>query len=256
MRACRRKVGAARKLTAPPRPHHQIACMPCGGLHKAHWVCLRKWLRRSPTCPMCRWDLRLLLDEARNLGSSPLRLSSPRERELEEVVLHTTADAQESNFFHLGQQRSGGGNDSGLHPSEAGGGERRRSERSDSGRMSHATAAQFIGNRTTHARSSEAGPWQQVLEFTNMTPVQTLNTNDAHRSASASPARARRAFREACAIRELMARGEAELSRLGAAAAALASAAARFRPKRGVSASLTGAGETATPPESQGFEPA
>lgn len=38
-------------------PGEEVACMPCGGLHKAHWKCLREWLARSPTCPSCRWDL-------------------------------------------------------------------------------------------------------------------------------------------------------------------------------------------------------
>uniref|UniRef100_A0A7S3F300 RING-type domain-containing protein n=1 Tax=Haptolina ericina TaxID=156174 RepID=A0A7S3F300_9EUKA len=34
-----------------------VACMPCTGLHKAHWACLQGWLERAATCPTCRFSL-------------------------------------------------------------------------------------------------------------------------------------------------------------------------------------------------------
>mmetsp|Transcript_35736 Transcript_35736/g.78521 ORF Transcript_35736/g.78521 Transcript_35736/m.78521 type:complete len:226 (-) Transcript_35736:98-775(-) len=34
---------------------HDVACMPCDGLHKAHWACLKRWCDVSPSCPVCRW---------------------------------------------------------------------------------------------------------------------------------------------------------------------------------------------------------
>jgi len=43
----------------------EVACMPCSGLHKAHWHCLRQWLCRCPTCPTCRWDLSLSVAQAK-----------------------------------------------------------------------------------------------------------------------------------------------------------------------------------------------
>ena len=34
-----------------------VACMPCAGLHKSHWACIRRWLQERQTCPSCRWGL-------------------------------------------------------------------------------------------------------------------------------------------------------------------------------------------------------
>jgi len=31
--------------------------LPCSGTHKAHWACMRSWLRRATTCPECRFAL-------------------------------------------------------------------------------------------------------------------------------------------------------------------------------------------------------
>jgi len=35
----------------------EVACLPCGGLHKAHFTCLSGWLERAATCPSCRYAL-------------------------------------------------------------------------------------------------------------------------------------------------------------------------------------------------------
>mmetsp|Transcript_36350 Transcript_36350/g.100300 ORF Transcript_36350/g.100300 Transcript_36350/m.100300 type:complete len:336 (-) Transcript_36350:145-1152(-) len=35
----------------------ELVCMPCSGLHKAHWGCMASWLGRAATCPTCRFEL-------------------------------------------------------------------------------------------------------------------------------------------------------------------------------------------------------
>mmetsp|Transcript_16541 Transcript_16541/g.34939 ORF Transcript_16541/g.34939 Transcript_16541/m.34939 type:complete len:347 (-) Transcript_16541:202-1242(-) len=35
----------------------EIVCMPCLGLHKAHWGCMHRWLDGASTCPTCRYAL-------------------------------------------------------------------------------------------------------------------------------------------------------------------------------------------------------
>ena len=35
----------------------ELVCLPCDGLHKGHWRCLRRWLQGAHTCPQCRWSL-------------------------------------------------------------------------------------------------------------------------------------------------------------------------------------------------------
>jgi len=39
------------------RAGDEVACMPCAGLHKAHFACLNGWLERAATCPSCRYAL-------------------------------------------------------------------------------------------------------------------------------------------------------------------------------------------------------
>merc|ERR1711998_368254 len=34
-----------------------VACLPCAGLHKSHWHCIRRWLNSAHSCPSCRWGL-------------------------------------------------------------------------------------------------------------------------------------------------------------------------------------------------------
>ena len=35
----------------------EVVCMPCRGLHKAHWPCMSRWLEGASTCPTCRYAL-------------------------------------------------------------------------------------------------------------------------------------------------------------------------------------------------------
>jgi len=35
----------------------ELVCLPCTGLHKAHWQCMSSWLGRAATCPTCRFEL-------------------------------------------------------------------------------------------------------------------------------------------------------------------------------------------------------
>lgn len=72
----------------------EIVCMPCLGLHKAHWGCMRRWLDGASTCPTCRFALPTKAEDAsaasselmqraeaeilrvRNCEPAPCRLSS------------------------------------------------------------------------------------------------------------------------------------------------------------------------------------
>lgn len=65
----------------------EVVCMPCNGLHKAHWACMGRWLEGASTCPTCRFALPAakLLDGGRAQGDGAALSAELLERAVAEV---------------------------------------------------------------------------------------------------------------------------------------------------------------------------